>query len=391
MLYKKKILITFARSFIALEIARHFHSAGYLVYVADSIDQHVSKYSNAVAKTFKLPSPRFDSLNYINSLIALIEKEKIDLVVPIYEETAYISKALDWFPKTCKIFTPSFDLYAELQNKWMFQQKLQSLGFDTLKHALIRKKEELKSLDFDFPFAIKPCYTRTSQKVKKIIPHQESPVDIEIDSFNPWIAQEWGVGNKFCTYSVCHQGKIYAHSVYPVNYAIGGNSCLIFKAVEHPSIFEWVSKFAAAVNFTGQIAFDLIENDDKKIFAIECNPRATSGLLLFREKDRLDRAFLGTNTHLIQPEMGKRKQIAMGMLLYGWRKNAKQNNRLTSFIKDFFSTKDVIFKLKDAKPFLLKPWFFANIWLKSRRLGLNIPNYFTHDHDWNGEPFDHLA
>ena len=85
------------------------------------------------------------------------------------------------------------------------------------------------------------------------------------------------------------------------------------------------------INFTGQIAFDFIESADKKLYAIECNPRATSGLLLFQNNDRLDQAFFAETQSPIFPQQGARKQIATGMCLYGWRKNALPENRLSKF------------------------------------------------------------
>lgn len=381
----KKILVTFARSFLALEISRHFRAAGHEVFVADSLGQHVTKYSNAIKKSFKLPSPRFDAENYLKGLIQIVEQEKIDWLIPVYEEISYIAKAAHLFPSSCKIFAPPFDLYHELQNKWFFQKKLDSLGIETLKFRLIERNEDLNHLDFDTPFAVKPCYSRASQKVKKIAPQQKE-IEIDVEPHNPWIAQEWASGNKYCTYSICHEGKIFAHGVYPVNYAIGGNSCLTFETIEHAGIYQWIADFVKKTNYTGQIAFDFIETADNKLFAIECNPRATSGLLLFCNKSRLCNAFFGTNDKLIKPQNGARRQIAMGMLLYGWRKHSRPNNRFKSFLKDFFTTKDVVFKIKDLKPFFFKPMVFANLWLKSRRLGLGIPDFFTYDHDWNGEP-----
>lgn len=386
----KKILVTFARSFLALEMARHFHSAGHEVFVVDSKSHHVTKYSNAIKKSFKLPSPRFDSKNYLKGLIQIIEQEKIDLLIPIYEEISYIVKIADQFPSHCKIFAPPFNLYHELQNKWLFQQKLDSLGIETLKYKLIQKNEDLHQLDFTSAFAIKPCYSRASQKVKKVEPEQTSKIHVNIEPHNPWIAQQWATGMKYCTYSICHEGKIFAHGVYPVNYAIEGNSCLTFEAIEHPGIFHWITKFIEKINYTGQIAFDFIETEDHQLFAIECNPRATSGLLLFDNKNKINRAFFGENNTLISPQIGTNRQIAMGMLLYGWRKQSKPNNRFRDFLKDFLGTQDVVFKISDPKPFFSKPLIFASIWLKSRKLGLEIPHFFTYDHDWDGEPLNDL-
>jgi hypothetical protein len=232
--------------------------------------------------------------------------------------------------------------------------------------------------------ALKPCYSRASQDLKKIYPQQTLP-NFNIDVYNPWIAQEWIEGDRFCTYTVCYNGKIHAHGVYPVKYAINGTSCLTFEYIEHPGILEWVTDFIEKTNFTGQIAFDFIQAYDKTLYAIECNPRATSGILLFHEKDRIDQAFLKKVSDPIFPQYGCRKQIAAGMLLYGWRKVALPNNRTLRFLKDFFSTKDVIFRSKDIKPFLFEPLIFAHIWIKSKKYRLSLPASFTFDHDWNGE------
>jgi len=54
-------------------------------------------------------------------------------------------------------------------------------------------------------------------------------------------------------------------------------------------------------------------------------------------------------------------------------------------MKTFFTTKDVVFRSNDLKPFLVEPLIFAKLWKQSRKLGLSFPDYYTHDHDWNGE------
>jgi len=380
----KKILITFGRSFHALELARQLNAAGHIVYIADSIRTYVAKYSNAVKKCFKVPSPRFHPEEYITALIRIVNQESIDFLLPVYEETTQLANAIDRFPKSCKLFCPNFDLYLTLHNKWSFQSKLQELGIPSLKAALISHRDDLKKLDFTKPFALKACYSRASQDVRKIYPNQSIDA-LPIEPHNPWIAQEWLEGNKFCTYSICHEGEIYAHATYPVKNAIDGNSCLIFENASHQGIYQWTADFVKKVNYTGQIAFDFIESPCGQLFAIECNPRATSGLLLFNEKSRLDKAFFKENTSPLLPAHNARIQIATGMLLYGWRKSAIKNNNFFKFLKTFCSTRDVVFRANDLKPFLFEPLVFASLIKNSFKNKLSIPSYYTHDHDWNGE------
>jgi len=386
---QKKILITFGRSFLALQLARQLKAAGHKVFIADSMRYHITRFSNAIDKNFYVPSPRFQPEAYVKSLVDIVEKEQIDLLIPIYEEISYLSKMQDLFPKSCTLFFPDFELYDQLHNKWSFQCKLEELGIETLKNAVIRNQEDVKALDFETPFALKACYSRASQKVKKVHPNT-SLSDLKFEPHNPWLAQEWLEGDRFCTYAVCHDGDVCAHSVYPVGYTLDGNSCIAFQSVEHLAILDWVKNFIKKTGFTGQIAFDFIESKDKKVYAIECNPRATSGLLLFNGEDRLDKAFFKTNSEIIHPKPNAKRQIAFGMLMYGWRKISIPNNRFPQFLKDLFTTKDVVLSLYDIKPLLFEPLIVLNIMMNGRKYGLPIPDAFIHDHEWNGEPIENL-
>lgn len=382
---KKNILLTAGRSPLALDLARQLHSAGHRVFIAETMKLHVCRFSNTVSKSFVIPSPRFYPEDFVQSLLKIVEEEKIDLVIPIYEEILYLSKAMDRFPKECQIFCPPFETLNILHNKWLFNSTQRSLGIDTPNTYLINSFEDLKKLDFSTPYALKASYSRASLNLQKISSSDTLP-PIQIHPQNPWIAQEWLEGNKFCSYSICQQGTVVAHATYPVHYAIDGNSCITFEAIEQPAIFNWIQHFVSLLNFTGQIAFDFIELPNKKLYAIECNPRATSGIHLFTEHEGIDKAFLNRTKKLIQPKITTNKQIAVGMMLYGWKKSSCPHNSITKFVKKLFSVRDVVFSFRDIKPFLLEPLVFVGIWLNSKKRKLSIPASFTFDYEWNGEP-----
>jgi len=380
----KRILITFARSFHSLELARQLHAQGNTIFIVDSINSPITKFSNTVKKFFKAPSPRFNPEGYVQTLRSIVVEEKIDLILPVYEEIACISKATDSFPKSCKVFCPNFEMYETLQNKWLFQQKLKELGIPILKSYLIQNQDELDKIPLK-DYALKPCHSRASQHIQKVTSSSKSP-SITFDTHNPWIAQEWITGNKFCSYSVCNNGVVNAHCVYPVTYAIGGNKCILFTAIDHPVIQQWITQFVKKMNYTGQIAFDFIQPSDGHIYAIECNPRATSGLLLFRPEDRLDKALFTQQATPIVPQIGQSQQVATGMLMYGWKKSAIKNNTIRKYLKTLLTTKDVVFSFNDLKPFIFEPYVFAKLWMQGRKQGLSVLEYYMHDHDWNGKP-----
>jgi hypothetical protein len=388
---RKTVLITFGRSFLSLHLARLMAAAGHDVLITDSVPFPITRFSSAVKKTFRTPRPRHEPVEWTRALARITREEGVDLVVPIHEGTEILANTIKRFPdlfdESCMLFFADFGLGARLENKYEFQAMLRSLGIPTLDFKLVRNQQELEALDFDKPFALKPVYSRGSQDIHKVTPGQ-LPRDVNFDAGNPWIAQEWADGALYCSYSVCHKGQVKAHAVYPVRYAIDGTSALTFESVRHDGITAWVHDCVKALGITGQAAFDFIEVPGRGLFAVECNPRATSGILLFDPQTGVDRAFFGVNDDVIVPEPGARKMLEPGMLMYGWRRSSLRGNTFRGFVRDYLQTDGVIFTRRDPAPGLALPIAMANILAEAARYRVNIPEAFMHDHEWDGATTD---
>lgn len=376
---KQKVLLTGSRSLFTLDLARRLNEEGHRVFTAETSHFHVCRFSNATKRNYVIPSPRFESKEFIDALVNIAKKEKIDWIIPSFEEIFCLSKGLDQFPKTCTLFCAPYQKLNTLHNKWSFNQKIKALGFETPESHLISSLEELKKHSLAVPYILKPCYSRAAQRIHKIDLGDPLP-NLSMDPSNPWVAQEWIKGKKFCSYSIVHKGVISAHCVYPIDFSIDDSSGLNFKAVDHPKIFDWVKSFVKKEMFTGQIAFDFIEKEDGRLYSIECNPRGTSGLHLFHKKDGLSSAFFNPSKKLVEPKLGASKQIAFGMLLYGWKKK-----NFITFLKHLFTNVDVIFSLKDLRPFFFQLVLFSVYVVRSFKLRKRLPQMFTFDIDWNGE------
>ncbi|MFT4088486.1 MAG: carboxylate--amine ligase [Gordonia sp. (in: high G+C Gram-positive bacteria)] len=379
----KHILITFARSFLTLNLARLLAAAGHRITVTDSVSIAVSRYSKSVSGFHKVPPPKFEPQDYCRELARIVEAEGVDMVIPIHEETDIISMMAGFFPPSCDLFLSDFELEDTLHNKLAFQELLQRLAIPTLKFASIASREDIDKLDFTTPFAVKQAYSRGSQEVYKAYPG-DALNQLTFDPTNPWIAQEWLDGDRYCTYSVCRDGVVYAHATYPVGYAIGGQSCLAFEQVDHPGIVEWVQKVIAETGFTGHVGFDFIDHPGRGLVTIECNPRATSGIMMFTPEDRVDLAFFGANDGLITPPTGRTRMIGVGMALYGWRKDAVPDNTFRKFAKEFRSADDVIYEKGDRKPGLMLPIAYAGILRNCFKYRVGLAEGFMLDHEWDG-------
>ncbi|WP_026917599.1 carboxylate--amine ligase [Gordonia shandongensis] len=380
---QKHVLITFGRSFLTLNLARLLAAAGHRVSTCDSMGITVSRFSNAVSAFHRVSSPKFEPLQYCRDVADIVEREGIDMVIPIHEETDILSMMRGLFPESCDLFLSPFEIEDMLHNKFSFQVCLDERGFQTLKYAKVASPDDAAALDFTTPFAVKRTYSRGSQKVYKAYPGDDLGY-LEFDPDNPWIAQEWLEGDRYCTYSVCREGEVFAHATYPVSYAIDGSSCLTFEQVDHQPILDWVQRFAKSVNFTGHMGLDFIDHPERGLYTIECNPRGTSGIMMFTREDRVDRAFFGENTEIIHPPMGRVRMIGIGMALYGWRKKSLPGNSFRRFWKDFRAASDVIYDPLDRKPAAMLIPAYGGILAQGVKYRVGLAEAFMHDHEWDG-------
>lgn len=375
------VLLTGARSTCALEIARHLNVQGHRVIACDTSRTHVSRYSNAVDKFLKVPSPRFQTEEFILEINRIIEEENIEWVIPVWEEVMYLALFLNRLPGHVKVLCSNFQVVHMLHHKWLFIEKLRSMGIRAPETFLLKSQEDLHQLNYSKPYVLKACYSRGSRKIIKMMPGSNVP-NIDISKENPWIAQEYIHGKKFCSYSICHEGKVRAHTAYPVEHTMDESSCLAFESIDHPEIYQWVEHLAAKLELTGHAAFDFIETPEGKLYSIECNPRATSGVHLFQLNENLASAYLNKTKSCIFAGIGNTQQILAGMAIFGW-KDAIRQKKLLRFMRKLLTTKDVVFNSKDLRPFICEPVVLASYVWKSRRKGLTIPVYYTYDLDWD--------
>ena len=380
------MLITFGRSFLTLNLARLMSAAGHRVTIVDSIPIGVTRFSRAADAFYTVPPPKFEPVAYCRRLVEIVTEDDVDMVIPIHEETDILSMLSGLFPESCELFLSAFDVENQLHQKYEFQQLLTEKGIPTLDFAEIASPADIASLRFTTPFAIKKVYSRGSQKVHKVYPGDDLSW-LEFDD-NPWFAQQWASGDKYCTYSICRDGEIFAHATYPVGYAIDGSSCLRFQSVDHPGILRWVTDLVADIGFTGQIGFDFFDDPERGLVSIECNPRATSGIMMFDTDDHIDRAFFGANTELITPKPDVDRMIGLGMLLFGWRRDSLNGRTLREFVRDFRHSDDVIGDSTDRKPLALLPISYAGILRSCLRYRVGLAEGFMHDHEWDGHRVD---
>jgi hypothetical protein len=203
---------------------------------------------------------------------------------------------------------------------------------------------------------------------------------------SPWVAQEFIAGQQFCAYSVCQSGRITAHATYPTIFTAGQGATIAFQHVEHPEIFNWVRTFVERNNVTGQMSFDFIQSEDGQVHALECNPRATSGLHLLASHPQFVESFFSAEPADPVTPLENKKMLASAMLIYDLP-TAVANGTFRAWLETFLHSDDVIFDVKDLLPFLLQFRSFLFYLRLARQKGISPLEASTFDIEWNGESF----
>ncbi|MGD0665592.1 MAG: ATP-grasp domain-containing protein [Rhabdochlamydiaceae bacterium] len=365
----KTVLITGARAFTALDLARTFSLAGIRVICADSMEKALCRYSGTVSRFYHIASPALQFEAFVADLQKIIAEEKIDLLIPTCEEVFYIGKAKDRL--NTHVFAEGFEKLEILHNKWKFYELLCQMRLTTPETRLFNKAEKLEG-----KWILKPIYSRFSAKVQVVedmLPQlRESPA-------NPFIAQRYVEGEKFCSYTVCRQGQIMAHGVYKVLHAMGIGSAICFQSVHTPDIDDYIHRFVAEIGFTGQIAFDFIRGD--KLYCLECNPRATSGVHLFERSKAFAESFFQKGEKLLP-----RDQLIfhehLFMLWYG----IKQKEIFTkSFWRHFFKGKNPLWMKGDHKVLIALPIMLLDAAKRTLLKRQGFHEAMSRDIEYNGE------
>ncbi|MEL6552328.1 MAG: ATP-grasp enzyme [Cyanobacteria bacterium J06621_11] len=376
----KTVLISGAKMTKALQLARSFHRAGHRVILIETHKYWLvgHRFSNAVDKFYTVPKP--GSPDYAKSLLEIVEREQVDMYVPVCSPVAsyYDSQAIPQLIDHCEVMHVDPEKIELLDDKYQFAKAAESFGLAVPKSYCITNPQQV--IDFDFsgesrPYILKSIPYDSVRRLDLTKLPCETPEataafarSLPISEKTPWVMQEFIAGQEYCTHSTLRNGELRMHcccesSAFQVNY----------ENVDQPEIENWVRRFAAGLNLTGQASFDFMQaNDNGKVYAIECNPRTHSAITMFYNQPMVAEAYLG-NAPLpspVQPlpesqptywtyhEVWRLLSGVFGLFdVFGGSGEKKSLSERKAAIAQTLNTlikgKDAIFDWQDPLPFLM--------------------------------------
>ena len=294
------ILITGARAPISADLAKVLASAGHTVHTTDSLAFPVGRFSPYVTRYFQLPAPRPDFQRFREGVLRILERHKIDWIIPTSEEVFWLAQIAELGDR---LFAPRFAALAQLHDKARFAELVSSLGYGAARNVRLSSSQDAKALLSAEPsdyWVVKPVYSRFGTDVL----FSPSPGEIlKLDFRRPWLAQTRVSGKEVCVYAVASSGNVCFATAYQPRYRVGRGASIYFEPIEDTRILPFAQAVAGALCLTGQISFDVMLTENGLI-ALECNPRGTSGIHLAAQRPALFAAALtGQCQSFVKPDL----------------------------------------------------------------------------------------
>ena len=372
------VLISGGKMTKALQLARSFKQAGHRVILIEARKYGLTghQYSWAIDRFYTVPNP--DHLDYPQALLDIVQREKVDVYVPVCSPVAsyYDAVVQQILSPHCSVMHVDVETLQRLDDKYTFAAAAASLGLRVPQSYLITNPQQV--IDFDF--------TRSARKfIIKSIPYDsvrrldltklpcatiaETAAFVKtlpISEQKPWIMQEYIPGQEYCTHSTVREGHLQLHcccesSAFQVNY----------ESINRPDIESWIRTFAKHLKLTGQVSFDFIQaDDDGEIYAIECNPRTHSAITMFYNHPDVARAYLEKDPldQVVQPLSSSKPTYWTYHEIWRLVTHLGSPMQTLKRLQVIFQGKDAIFEWDDPLPFLMvHHWHIPLLLIKNLR------------------------
>jgi len=269
----RTVLLTLGRLPKALDLARSFAARGWRVVIAEPFPRHLAGASRVVSRSCVVTAPATDRRRYLDDLRRIIDEERVGLVVPVSEEAMHVAFLRDSLPAATTLFAMPPQVLLELHDKQRFVARCAALGLAAPETFALGDAAAL-GLAASGPFVVKPVYSCSGRGVSF---HARGEAVPEQAARGRAIVQRFVAGSVFSSFTVAARGRARITVVYR-GAVMSGTVAVCFERVQQPAIEHWVETFVARTDFSGFVSFDFVVDALGAAHAIECNPRATSGI-----------------------------------------------------------------------------------------------------------------
>lgn len=376
-LHGHTVLLTLGRLPKALELARALHLAGCRVVIAEPFRWHLCRPSRAVAACYRVTAPNTNREAYLAELVDVVQREQVAVVIPVSEEALHVAALKDRLEPAVRVVCEDFDSLSTLHDKLHFSRLAASLGL-AVPETAPAGSEQAQQLIATGDYVAKPAHSCSGigvQICRGGERHRPGGEDT--------IVQRFINGDAVSSLSLVHSGREIVTVLYRGT-VFAGTVAVCFERVDDaPALRRWISAFCTHQPYTGFIAFDFMVDRQGQPWAIECNPRVTSGVH-FLDPRGLARALLDPDAASgvdLKPET--RMQWAYSTLTEAYAALFRFDGReFRRRISALFRCRDVVWSGRDPLPFLLMTPMSLEILWPAMTSGVTLGEATQRDIAW---------
>ncbi|MFA5607347.1 MAG: carbamoyl-phosphate synthase large subunit [Leucobacter sp.] len=387
-----RVLVTSSRNTFALDIIRKLGSTGHAVFASDTYHGAVGSHSKYLTGHSITASPRFETDQFIADIVKIVEENDIDLIIPTFEEVFYLSARAADLPAGVKLYAGSFDKLARLHDKASFKRLVIEAGVPVPETVVVTNQDELHAAIDRFPkFFARAAFSRGGVGLLTNTGPLAGKMDVadcHPTPEQPWLVQPFVDGSMVCTYSTIVDGRVTSHCTYRAPEQWAHSTGITFLAVDSTETLAYTQRIIDTLDpgFTGQLSFDYVDNDGE-LYAIECNPRPTNGVILL-EADEFSNALTGANEEAVVVEPGVERQVTLAVLADAFTEPLKH---LKTSLHDLIHVKDVGSGWHDSIAMMWSPATLVHGAKMTHGKRKEILAALGDDIVWNGETIDGMT
>jgi len=267
----------------ALDEIRKLGRAGHAIIATDTFSTAPGSHSRHVEEAIVTPSPRYDTMAYLDAIEDIVVSRRIEWIVPTFEEVFYLARHRERFARHAELFAASFSTLRTLHDKSRFLDLVVGLGLPAPRTILVSDRAGLAEAARDFgDFFARPSYSRGGVHLYTNVGPLAGAMELaqcNPSTANPWLVQEFVRGTDVCTFSIAHHGEVVAHSVYVHPRMLEHAGGITFESIDEGGTLAITRRIVESTGYHGQISLDFLRTE-RGILLVECNPRPTGGVYL---------------------------------------------------------------------------------------------------------------
>jgi len=276
------VVVTNAKSRVAYNIVRSLGEKGIPVYTSDFVRSSMSFYSRYSKGHFLYPTPFGQQEQFIQSIIQNVQRLKVDVLVPVHEETFLMAKCKDELSKHVKCVLPDYSQILLVHNKDRWIHLARSLKVPSPSTYLIDELRGANGMSkVCFPVLIKPKQGGGGWAISQVDSRDDLTklLDSELYAGLPWerfFIQQKIEGEVHCVAMLFCAGEYRAKVTYKQmrEYPVSGGQATLRMSLRNEAAEESFRKILEYLKWHGICQADFIVDRNTGVpYLIDMNPR----------------------------------------------------------------------------------------------------------------------